>query len=320
MDDIVQKTINAKRESKAIEFKESFDVTSPGEWCEVIKDIIAIANSGGGTIVFGLGNNGEPSGSDVSAIISLDPADITNKIQKYTGYEFSYFDLHEHHKAGHNIAVLTIEGLPTPVVFIKPGTYDIGGGKQRSAFSTGTVYFRHGAKSEPGNTEDIRKIVEKQIDLMRKEWIRGVKRVVEAPRGSRLLVVPQDVYESTSDKATPIRIVDDPKAPAFRKVDTDTTYPYRQKEALQAINDRLGGAAILSTYDLLCLRRLHNLENNTRFCYKPKFSGLQYSEALVEWIVEQQLKDPHFIEHCRTQCYDKRYELGLVGKHKPKEK
>jgi len=48
MPDLIQKALTAKRESKSVEFKETFDPTSPGDWCEVVKDIVAIANSGGG--------------------------------------------------------------------------------------------------------------------------------------------------------------------------------------------------------------------------------------------------------------------------------
>lgn len=54
MPGLLEKALSAKRESKHIEFKHSFDPTSMGEWCEVINDIVAIANSGGGIIVFGL--------------------------------------------------------------------------------------------------------------------------------------------------------------------------------------------------------------------------------------------------------------------------
>ena len=53
MPDLVQRALTAKRESKYIEFKENFDPDSPADWCEVIKDIVAIANSGGGVMSSG---------------------------------------------------------------------------------------------------------------------------------------------------------------------------------------------------------------------------------------------------------------------------
>lgn len=38
----------ARSESRRVDFKESLDVASPGEWVELIKDVVTMANSGGG--------------------------------------------------------------------------------------------------------------------------------------------------------------------------------------------------------------------------------------------------------------------------------
>ncbi|HTP10997.1 MAG TPA: ATP-binding protein, partial [Anaerolineae bacterium] len=148
-------------ESASIEFKEAFDTSSVQDWCEIIKDIVAIANTDGGVIVFGLKDNGEPIEKDISHLFSLDPADVTNKIHKYTNFQFAQFELHICEKSGHKLLAMAIQHVLLPIVFEKPGTYDIGGGRQKTAFSAGTVYFRHGAKSEPGNTHDIRNAFEK---------------------------------------------------------------------------------------------------------------------------------------------------------------
>ena len=74
MVDLIQKALAAKRESKHVEFKQEFDPSSHQDWCEVIKDVVAIANSGGGVIVFGLDNVGTPTGISVDAIARIDPA------------------------------------------------------------------------------------------------------------------------------------------------------------------------------------------------------------------------------------------------------
>jgi hypothetical protein len=44
------------------------------------------------------------------------------------------------------------------------------------------VYFRHRAKSEPGTSEDIRKVIERQLEFIRKSWI-------TRPRDDRLGIV-----------------------------------------------------------------------------------------------------------------------------------
>src|ERR1700682_2062740 len=159
MNDLLKRALSASRESKYIEFKQAFDVTSQRDWCEIIKDIVAMANTGGGVILIGVDNRGTPNGFDVQPFLRLDTADVTNKLFRYTDLHFSDFEIFERIKSRTSIAVLQVQGVPIPVVFTKPGTYDIGGGKQKNAFSVGTVYFRHGAKSEPGSTEDIRRAI-----------------------------------------------------------------------------------------------------------------------------------------------------------------
>lgn len=78
----LDKVKNTKRESRYLDFKEKFDITQSQDWCEIIKDIVAIANSGGGFILIGARNDGTPSGWDTSPVLNLDPAQITDKIAK----------------------------------------------------------------------------------------------------------------------------------------------------------------------------------------------------------------------------------------------
>ncbi|MGB8226127.1 MAG: ATP-binding protein, partial [Sedimentisphaerales bacterium] len=110
MSDLIHKALSAKRESKYIEFKQGFDPGLPREWCELIKDIVAIANSGGGIIVFGLNNTGVPSAEPVEAIARIDPADIANKIYKYTGPADMEFDIRTLEKNGYALVAFVMQG------------------------------------------------------------------------------------------------------------------------------------------------------------------------------------------------------------------
>jgi hypothetical protein len=187
---LIDKALNAKRESRQIEFKSTFDPTAGADWCEITKDIVAIANSGGGIIVFGLGSNGSPTGAKVDAINAIDPADLSNKITKYTGSGDLEVGIHELQKEGNSLSAFLIPEAITPLVFERPGTYDVGGGRQKTAFGQGTIYFRHGSKSEPGISNDIRQAIDRQLERIRKSWVRNVRKVVEAPAGSRISIQP----------------------------------------------------------------------------------------------------------------------------------
>jgi predicted HTH transcriptional regulator len=175
---IIKKALNSTKESKHIEFKSAFNCDKTYDWCEIIKDIAAIANSGGGVIVFGVDNNGNPTGDDVNCILKLDPATITNKISTYIGTQFSDFEISEVTKESNTLAILEIGSSDVPIIFTKPGSYPIEGGKQSTSFSRGTVYFRHGAKSELGISDDFRQVVDRRLEDIRKQWINGVQRVV----------------------------------------------------------------------------------------------------------------------------------------------
>ncbi|MEK6580782.1 MAG: ATP-binding protein, partial [Nitrospirota bacterium] len=93
INELVQKALTARKESKHFDFKSSCALDESGTWCEIVKDIVAMANSGGGIIVVGLDNNGTPTGIDVSAILALDPAKIADQIYKYTGIHFTAVDI-----------------------------------------------------------------------------------------------------------------------------------------------------------------------------------------------------------------------------------
>ena len=118
----ISRATSAKRESKYVEFKERFAVKSGGEWCELLKDFAAIANSGGGVIVVGVNNIGQPVGADVSAIVGMDPVMLSDKLHKYTDAHFADFQIHAADKDGYPLALIEVGPAFPPIVFTKPGT------------------------------------------------------------------------------------------------------------------------------------------------------------------------------------------------------
>jgi len=305
----IDEALSAERETAEIEFKESMDATSAGDWCEVVKDIVAMANSGGGVIVFGLHNDGSPSGSDVTAILGLDSATVTDKVNKYANHQFSGFSIQRCEKSGNVLAAMKISPSNLPMVFERPGTYDIGGGKQKNVFGVGTVYFRHGAKSEPGNSEDLRKSFDRQLERVREGWLANVRQVVEAPLGSAVFMVSA----SSDPNALPVRISDDPNAPIIGGISPDRTHPYRQKELIDALNVELPPGVKVNQYDIQCVRKQFDIESKLAFHYHPKFGGHQYSPAFASWILKQYLDDPNFFQKTRQQTHDVRRSRKLDG-------
>ena len=296
----IAKALASQRESKHVEFKEKFDHTDAQDLCEVIKDIVAMANSGGGHILFGVKNDGSASGWDCTLLRGLDPAQLTDKIASYVGEQFSEYDVAETDRRGNRIAIMEVRPVHIPLIFVRPGTYDVGQGKQKTAFAKGTIYFRHGAKSEPGTSQDIRQSVQREIEAIRRSWLGNIRKVVDAPHGHKVMLLPPEVVESDGALATPIRLVDDPNAPAYRKLDPNKTHPFRQKEVMEEINKVLAGAHKVSSYDVRCVRKVHQIdESKPQFFYRPTFASPQYSRAFIDWMVSQYRKNPAFFDETR---------------------
>jgi hypothetical protein len=171
-----------------------------------------MANSGGGIILFGVSNDGTPSGAEMKGIASLDPAKVTDLIYKYTDCQFQGFEIRRLHKNGCEIWAIDVNSASTPMVFSQTGNYADASGKQKNAFVGGTTYFRHGAKSEPGNSEDLRLFIERRLASIRHEWLDGIAKIVEAPSGSVVSVMPPGSVASSS---APVRLTTDPSAPSL---------------------------------------------------------------------------------------------------------
>lgn len=288
-------------ETAEIDFKARFNPSASEDWCELIKDIVAMANSGGGVVVFGVNDDGTPAVGDLGPIQNLDPATIADKLKKYTDQHFGGFSASPGPRRGAPVVALAVSGVSIPIVFTSPGTYDIGGGKQKTAFSRGTVYFRHGAKSEPGNTDDLRGALERELDRVRSSWLDGIAKVVTAPVGATVSVLPDEVRLTGSDAATAVRLVNDDAAPAFKAMRTDLLYPYRQKELVARVNDLLAGPKVTG-HDVYCVRKAHGVDDQPNFFYKPQFSSPQYSDAFAAWMVEKYKADADFIQKARDSA------------------
>jgi Schlafen, AlbA_2 len=291
----IDRALKADRESGDVEFKERFDPRQPRDSVELVKHMVAIANSGGGAIVFGVDDYGAPVRDPVE-VLALDPAEITKKIHKYTEEHFSSFEICKAEKDGRSVAVIGIDPADVPMVFAKPGTYADGAG-QKTAFGQGTVYFRHGAQSAPGATADLRE----SIDRIRREWGRDLRRVIDAPLGSVVEVRSPGVDVEETSSATPIRLTDDPDAAPYRIVNPDQTHPYRTKEIVGKINDSLPAGARVNVYDVMAIREVYGLNGRYDMVHAPRYGPRQFSPLFASWVAAHVAEDPRFLRTSRQR-------------------
>jgi hypothetical protein len=292
----------ATEEHAALDFKSRFDPQQTADWCELIKDVIAMANSGGGRIVIGANDDGSHSGADVAAFLGLDSADVSNKLHKYTEEHFSDFTISSATLSGQTVAVLDVRAVRFPMVFSSPGQYEFAPGKQKTAFGKGTIYFRHGSKSEPGSSADLRDALDRELGRVKEFWLQGITRVVEAPPGSEIQVVQTAVsLVSPGPDTQNIRLTHTGDGPEFKVVDNDQLYPYRVTELLKRLAEVIG-SKVANSFDIQQVRKHHEIDDNPNFSHKGRFTTRQYSETFVEWIASEYNKDNQFFQKTRDAC------------------
>ena len=196
------------------------------------------------------------------------------------------------------------------MVFTKEGAYDIHGEKRPGiAYARGTVYFRHGAKSEPGNSDDLRNVIERRLQKARREWLDGVQMIAEAPTGSQIKVLPPIVRHSNEPEAIPIRIVDDPSVPAhyreFIAVNPNQTHTFRRNDVVIRLRERLPDNINISSYDVYAIRKAYGVDDNPEFYFKPKFGSPQYSGAFIGRVLNRYEADNEFFAKTRAQLKKK---------------
>jgi hypothetical protein len=253
-----------------------------------------------------LDKEGNTTGIDVKPVLHIDQAKITDKINTYTQSQFADFEVKSAVKDGTILVAILVRAASVPMVFTKEGAYHIPGEKRPGiAFARGTVYFRHGAKSEPGNSDDLRDVIGRQLQVVRKEWLYGVQMIAEAPTGSQIKVLPPMVRQSEEPEAILVRIVDDPSIPAHYReviaVNPNQTHTFRRNDVVIKLRERLPDNMVINSYDVYAIRKAYGVDENLEFYFKPKFGSPQYSGEFIKWILDRYEEDNEFFAKTRAQ-------------------
>jgi hypothetical protein len=279
-DRYISRAANATRSSKRVALRDSVD------YVELVRDVAAMANSGGGVIV-------------LDGIAGVDEELLHEQLAQYAEPEFEGFEVQPLSRNGRPSTTVVVEGVRNaPLVFTQTGR--VGG--DHVAFVRGGLYFRHGAKSEAATGDDVRDFIRRQLEATRTQWLANIRQVMHAPDGAEVAVI-ETAERDEEGRPTLIRLTTDPHAPLYGQVDPDQSHPYRQKEVIREVNARLGEGAV-NAFDVLSVRRVHAISEETRpeFVHVPKFGSPQYSDAFVEWLVSERQRDPRFFERAK-QAY-----------------
>ncbi len=164
------------------------------------------------------------------------------------------------------------------------------------ALDTEGAFFRHGGRSRPATSEDLRRFMERRVAAVKRRLAADITRVITAPEGSEIVAIER-AEDEQGERV--IRITTDEHAPLYRAVDFDVTHPYRQKELIEEVNRRLPDERAINSYEFLAVRRTNEIDPD--FTHRPRFGTNQYSQAFVDWLVDRIERDPEFIPTARAR-------------------
>jgi hypothetical protein len=265
-----------------------FDHNSERDWYELMRDIVALANSGGGRISIG---------------VSVEEGDLLRRLDRHTDSDFRDVHVLSADTSSGSDAVVDVGPAVFPVGFSHHGTC---GTNMDSTLQHGIApvfYFRHGERTEQGTTADMRAFVERLLRRVRRRWLRSIRRVLRQPMTFDAAAAPKRTaarpIKIERTVLQPVRIVSDPNAPALQPQDVDRLYPWRQKDLLQELNNRIG-RRMLTTYDVQAVRRHHGLDERPDFVFHLPGAGRRYSPAVADWIMEQYARNAEFFHKARA--------------------
>lgn len=208
----------SKLECVHFELKREFCPNSRA-WAELAKDIVAMANSGGGVVLFGVDDDGTRRGLPESLLPVLDAAKVTDQLRRKapsasvstTYFEWTYYR--------RRYGVLVVQPLRVPLVFDKEWGYEGTDGKLRMAIKPGVLYVRTPGKSAPARQPDVHQVWEQSVGLAFERVMARIQRVASLPFDSELIVTDEGTSDSGyllvgKGEGRPVRIVDDPDTPA----------------------------------------------------------------------------------------------------------
>jgi len=211
-------------EGKNTEYKLRFDPGDSRAKTKLVKHIVAMANSGGGEIIFGRDETSIP-GLPQDIARQLDSAALTDYVEKYV--DKGLIGLHHDFRElpnGNFVITIRIDPSTHPIVLVKDGTWSGMHGKDMPEFHKGDVWMRHGSKSERLSQADMDRVV-------REAFERGINQVISGAQIIRK-AGPDSSVEFRAGKSDVIRSPRDLLRLALSRRELNLPYLLSGKELL----------------------------------------------------------------------------------------
>lgn len=176
-------------EGKNCDYKIDYRPLEPRARLRLVKDLVALANTGGGEITFGRNEIVSP-GVDEATAKALDSAALANLVESFI--KPASIDLRHETSVlenGKYFCVVRISPAEYPIVIARSGNYADTDGKQRSEFEPGDIWTRHSSKTEKVSYEDVRRWIEAAKQIEREKLLSRITTLVNLPEDAEIQVV-----------------------------------------------------------------------------------------------------------------------------------
>ena len=160
-------------EGKSKDYKLRFNPNDAKSMTKLVKSIVAMANSGGGEIIFGRDETQTP-GIPPTIADHLDSARLADQVDRYVEpglihirHEFDRLD------KGNFICTIIVEPATYPVVMRRQGTWSGAEPNDKPLFLKGDIWVRHGSRNERLSQADSKTFIDDA-------YKRGIDQVLSA--------------------------------------------------------------------------------------------------------------------------------------------
>jgi hypothetical protein len=176
-------------ESGLHDLKLDFDLSNEKAKIDLVKNLVAISNTGGGEIIFGRDEIKVVGVSD-QLISELDSAKVSDLVKKFTDPAQVNIQHDVIMEGGLKTFRLIVDGSEYPLVMSRDGNWN-GQGKETALFRKGDIWIRHSTKTERVTYEDVRLWIERAKKLERDNILQKLTTYVNAPEGAELLLLSE---------------------------------------------------------------------------------------------------------------------------------
>jgi len=259
---------------------------SERSWCELVRDIVAVANSGGGKLLVAIVHSRHWPNDNAVRCGCFTSDKLANLLREFSG----------NGNADSLIKVILSGDLSEASIKVRPALIPVGFEKrgvcsQCEIFAAGSFYFRRGGMSVPGTSDDLQKSFRRLLRSATRSWMRELRRAL----GGNLVAESNQPRQGVP---RPVRIVTDPEAPVLQSQDVERLYPLRQTDLVRRLNQELGRPGV-NSYDIQAVRRQHRLDDRPDFIFHLPGAGRRYSPAAAEWIANACRQDGEFLGKAR---------------------